>query len=229
MTLQRVSRSGLFFNFNYSWSHAINEDTSGLGGPTQPQNVGCRSCDKANSVSDQRHSLHGSLSNPLPFGRSKRWEGWSISAVNSFHTGLPLNVTLSRKATDVPDGNTNNQRPDYVYGTWLIPANGQTIDHWINLAAFATPAEGSWGDGGRDIVTGPRLFQIDAALAKVRGFRSAWAWFSELTSSTCSTTPNSAVRIRTFRRLRPSAELRVWQTRRRSGPAAAGASSWRCA
>jgi hypothetical protein len=102
----------------------------------------------------------------LPFGRSSRWGGWSISGINSFRTGLPLTVSVSRKAGDVPDGNTNMQRPDVVPGMSLIPANSQTIDHWINIAAFATPAKGTWGNAGRNIVRGPQLFQIDAALAK---------------------------------------------------------------
>jgi hypothetical protein len=79
---------------------------------------------------------------------------------------LPLNVTISRKATAVPDGNTSNQRPNYVGGVSLIPITGQTIGDWINLAAFATPANGTWGNAGRDIVIGPRLFQQDAALQK---------------------------------------------------------------
>jgi hypothetical protein len=165
-SIQRTTRRGLFLNFNYSWSHAINEGSSGGGGPTQPQNVSCRACDRSNSESDQRHSFHGSVHYALPFARSKRWGGWSISGVNSFRTGLPLNVTVSRKATEVPDGNTNGQRPDYVAGVSMIPANGQTIDHWINLAAFAVPAKGAWGNLGRDVARGPQLFQIDASLAK---------------------------------------------------------------
>ena len=66
----------------------------------------------------------------------------------------------------MPDGNTSNQRPNYVGGVSLIPITGQTIGDWINLAAFATPANGTWGNAGRDIVIGPRLFQQDAALQK---------------------------------------------------------------
>ena len=166
MMLQRTTRSGLFLNFNYSWSHAINEGSSGGGGPSQTQIATCRSCDKASSSSDQRHSLHGSFIYRLPFGRTSRWGGWSISGVNSFRTGLPLTVSASRKATDVLDGNTNMQRPDLVGGVSLIPANGQTIDHWVNIAAFATPAKGTWGNAGRSLVRGPNLFQIDSALAK---------------------------------------------------------------
>lgn len=165
-SLQRSTRSGFFLNFNYAWSHAINEGSSGGGGPAQPQIAICRSCDKASSVSDQRHSLHGSLSYDLPIARGRRWGGWSLSGVNSFRTGLPLTVSTSRKATDVPDGNTNMQRPDYVSGMSVVPSNGQTIDHWINLAAFAAPVKGTWGDAGRSLVRSPSLFQIDAALAK---------------------------------------------------------------
>lgn len=165
-SLQRASRAGLFLKLNYSWSRAINEGAQGGGETSTPENVACVSCDKGNSASDLRHSVYGSLSYALPLLRANRWGGWSLSGVNSFHTGLPLNVTISRKATAVPDGNTTNQRPEYVYGQPLIPAGGQSINDWINLAAFATPANGVFGDAGRDIVTGPGLFQIDAALQK---------------------------------------------------------------
>jgi hypothetical protein len=165
-SLQRTTRIGLFLKVNYSWSHAINEDSQGGGGPATPQNVACLVCDKGNSASDQRHALYGNATYALPFGRTSRWGGWSLSAVNSFHTGLPLNVTVTRKATALPDGNTTNQRPNYVGGVSLIPSVGQSINDWINIAAFTTPANGTWGNAGRDIVDGPRLFQIDSALQK---------------------------------------------------------------
>jgi hypothetical protein len=79
---------------------------------------------------------------------------------------MPLNVTISRKATAVPDGNTGSQRPDAVLGVSPIPAGGQSINDWINIDAYATPANGVFGDLGRDTVTGPNLFQIDGALQK---------------------------------------------------------------
>ena len=91
-----------------------------------------------------------------PSATASRWGGWSLSGVNSFHTGLPLNVTITRKATATPDGNTSNQRPDYVVGVSPIPAGGQSINDWINIAAFATPANGAFGNVGRDTVTGPK-------------------------------------------------------------------------
>jgi hypothetical protein len=165
-SIQRTARSGLFLKFNYAWSHALNENTQGGGGPNPTENVACVRCDWGNSAADQRQALYGSLSYPLPFGRSSKWGGWSLSGVNSFHTGLPLNVTISRKATAVPDGNTSNQRPNFVLAVSPIPAGGQSINDWINIAAFATPANGVFGNEGRDTVLGPSLFQIDAALQK---------------------------------------------------------------
>jgi hypothetical protein len=165
-SLQRTIRGGLFLKLDYSWSHAINEDTQGGGGPATPQNAACISCEKANSASDQRHALFANASYALPLGRTNRWGGWSLSVVNSFHTGLPLTVTVTRKSTATPDGSTSNQRPNYVYGQSQIPAGGQNINDWINIAAFTTPANGTWGNLGRDTLDGPELFQIDAALQK---------------------------------------------------------------
>lgn len=165
-SIQRTTRSGLFFNFNYAWSHALNEGSQGGGGPSPTEIVSCVRCDWASSASDQRHSLHGSLSYALPFARHTRLGGWSISGVNSFRTGLPLTVATSRKATDTPDGNTSNQRPDVVTGVSMIPTSGQSIDNWINIAAFSAPVKGTWGNAGPNIVRGPNLFQIDTSLAK---------------------------------------------------------------
>lgn len=165
-SIQRTTRSGLFLKFNYAWSHALNENTQGGGGPGPAENVACIRCDWGNSAADQRQALYGSLSYPLPFGRSSKWGGWSLSGVNSFHTGLPLNITITRKSTAVPDGNTSNQRPDFVLGVSPIPAGGQSINDWIDIAAFATPANGVFGNEGRNTVIGPNLFQQDAALQK---------------------------------------------------------------
>lgn len=166
MSLDRTLRNGLFLKFNYTLSHAINDDSQGGGGPTTPQNVLCILCERASSAVDQRHSLYGSVIYPLPFANSHRWGGWSVSGVNSFYTGWPVNVTITRKAATVPDGNTTNQRPNYLAGTSLSPVGGKSINDWINLAAFATPANGVFGNAGRNIARGPGLFQIDGALQK---------------------------------------------------------------
>jgi hypothetical protein len=206
----------------------INEDTQGGGGPATPQNAACVSCEKASSAADQRHAVYGSFSCPLPFARTGRWGGWSLSGVNSFHTGLPLNVTISRKAMAIPDGNTSIQRPDYVAGTSLIPANGQSINDWINIAAFATPANGAWGNAGRDIVTGPNLFQIDAVLQKDTKLSERMGLIFRVDVFNVFNHPElGSPNLMSLRR-RLSAASRAWQIRLRSGRAAAAVFNWHC-
>jgi hypothetical protein len=158
--LQRTARSGLFVGMNYTYRHAIN-DADGA-----PQNVACRSCEKGPANYDVRHNLYIQSSYPLPLGRSLLLRHWTVSGVSSIRSGLPLNVTVSRKTTDVLDGNNAAQRPNIVSGVSLTPPGGQTISEWINPAAFSIPAKGTWGNAGRNIARGPGLFQIDTAIAR---------------------------------------------------------------
>ena len=63
------------------------------------------------------------------------------------------------------DGNSSNQRPDLVPGVSIYPEN-QTIDSWLNRAAFAVPAKYAWGNLGRNPATGPGVNQWDISLQK---------------------------------------------------------------
>jgi hypothetical protein len=158
--LQRTARNGLFVGMNYTYGHAIN-DSDGA-----PQNVACRSCERSSANYDVRQNLYIQSSYPLPLGHFLLLRNWTISGVGSIRTGLPLTVTVTRKTTDMPDGNNAGERPNLVPGVSLIPAGGQTIADWINPAAFSIPAKGTWGNAGRALVRAPGLFQIDTAIAR---------------------------------------------------------------
>jgi len=111
----------------------------------------------------------------LPVGRGKHFlnvgpasqilGGWSLSGIVTARSGLPVNITMSRKSGDLPDGNSSSQRPDRVPGVSIYAAN-QTIAHWFNPAAFSLPAKGSWGNLGRYIANGPGMYEIDSTLQK---------------------------------------------------------------
>jgi hypothetical protein len=159
-TVQRSARGGFFFSATYTWAHALN-DTDGA-----PENVACRSCEKGRASYDARHSFYVRSSYSLPLGHSFLLRGWEVDGIASVRTGLPLTVTISRNATALPDGNSQNQRPDLVPGISLIPPGGRTITQWINPAAFSLPANGTWGNAGRNTVDGPGLFQVDSAISK---------------------------------------------------------------
>jgi hypothetical protein len=52
-----------------------------------------------------------------------------------------------------------------VPGVSLYPTD-QTPADWLNVKAFSVPANGTWGDGGRDLVRAPGHWQMDVALEK---------------------------------------------------------------
>jgi hypothetical protein len=81
-------------------------------------------------------------------------------------TGFPVNVTIDRSASAVPDGNTTDQRPNLVAGVSLTPPGGPTIAEWINPAAFSIPAPGTFGDAPRDAACGPGAWQMDLGVEK---------------------------------------------------------------
>jgi hypothetical protein len=167
-SLQVNRWKGLLMNVNYMFAHAINDGSAGGGGADNqgPQNAACRSCDKGHSSLDARHVFTSNFAYDIPFGRTRWYGGWQWSGIATSRTGLPVNVTVTRAATAVPDGNTiSAQRPDLVPGVPLYLDYG-TTGRWLNPAAFAVPPSGRWGNLGRNVARAPGLFQIDTGLSK---------------------------------------------------------------
>jgi hypothetical protein len=158
------------------YSHAINDGSVGAGDADAAQNIACFRCDYANSDFDARHSGTFSIVYELPFGRGKQYlnaanamnlfvGGWSVNSLLSARAGLPVNIALSRSSTELIDGNNVDQRPNRVSGVPLyLPGRG--IHDWINPAAFSLPVVGQWGNAGRNLLTGPPLWQDDSAVEK---------------------------------------------------------------
>jgi hypothetical protein len=179
LALRRTFRQGLLFSVNYTFSHEIDDGSmgSGDGDSMTPQNVACAACDRASGTFDVRHVVNANTVYELPFGTGKPYlnspgvlrsifGSWQLTSIFTARTGFPVNVTITRPASAVPDGNTNNQRPDLVPGVSLTPLGGSTPTEWINPAAFAVPTSGTFGDAGRDIFRGPGLWQLDLGLGK---------------------------------------------------------------
>jgi len=175
--LQRNLTGALEASVNYMWSHAINDDSTGGGDTDYPQNVNCRACERGSSDYDVRHYLSSNLIYQLPFGRGRKFlnepgfvsavlGGWGWANIFTARSGLPVNVSTSRLAANVPDGNTSSpQRPNVVPSVSITPAN-QSIANFINIGAFSTPAPGTFGNAGRNLARGPNEWQLDTALVK---------------------------------------------------------------
>ena len=115
----------------------------------------------------------------LPFGAGKRYlsspgtartllGNWELSAIGTAQTGLPVNITIDRSNSSVPGlyAVSGSERPDYVAGASLTPVGGSTPNRWINAAAFATPANGAFGNLGRNAFRARGIAQLDLGLSK---------------------------------------------------------------
>ena len=176
---KRSFSRGILFQANYMWSHEIDDGSNGSGDGDSlvAQNVSCQPCERADGIWDVRHVLSANAVYQLPFGPGKPYlnqpgvarsvlGSWELSSTVVARTGFPINVTVDRSASAVPDGNNTNQRPDLVPGVSLIPPGGSTIGEWINPAAFAVPADGTFGNAPRDVARGPGAWQIDMGIEK---------------------------------------------------------------
>jgi hypothetical protein len=175
--LKRNLSTGMLVSANYQWSHGISDGSNGDGESDTLQNANCRSCDRGNSDFDVRHNLTTSVIWMVPVGKghqllsaSPAWVntlvgGWQLSGIGLARTGLPLNVTISRSASALPDGINSSQRPNVVPGQSLYPAN-QSPTLFLNPYAFTTPANGTWGNAGRNILRAPGIWQADTSLEK---------------------------------------------------------------
>lgn len=175
--LHRNIRTGLLLAANYQWSHAINDGSTGGAEAIVPENQNCIPCERASSQFDMRSYFTSSAIWQVPVGRGHALlgnagpiansilGGWQLAGTGSSRSGLPLNVTISRSASTLPDQINNSQRPDLVPNVSIYPEH-RTPHAWLNPAAFAVPANGTWGNAGRNLVRAPGHWQADLALQK---------------------------------------------------------------
>jgi len=170
--LKRESR-GLQFQASYTFGHSM-DNRSGSGGRQEFRNGQARTFDPYNidldwgrSDFDVRHTAVLNASYVLPFSGSRLAEGWQISAVATFASGVPFSPIIPGDSDR--DGSTDNvNRPDVVPGVSTEPNGGRTSEHWYDPAAFTFPGTGFRGNAGRNILEGPGLAVVDFSLVKTQ-------------------------------------------------------------
>jgi hypothetical protein len=90
------------------------------------------------------------------------FKDWTITSQLNAGSGLPLTPVLFRA---VAGTGFVGVRPDLT-GVALTPAASGA---YVNPAAFAAPASGTWGNAGRNSIRGPATFSLDMTVA--RAFR----------------------------------------------------------
>jgi hypothetical protein len=181
LNLRRAFQNGVLLSANYMWSHSINDGSIGGGESDTPQDPFCRACDKASSDDDVRQMFNLSAVYQLFFGEGRRYlsvpgmvrtiqGGWTLSAIGTTQTGLPFNITVDRSNGSVPGDYavSGEERPNDIWP--VTPPDGSTPQEWVNPAAFSVPANGTFGNLGRNPFRAPSISQVDLALAKEVSF-----------------------------------------------------------
>ncbi|MCX6592689.1 MAG: carboxypeptidase regulatory-like domain-containing protein [Acidobacteria bacterium] len=162
-SLNRSLKRGFMFQMQYLYGKVV-DDNAGSGEGAEVMRSNCRSCDRARADFDIRQTMTANAVYELPWGKKRLWGGWAVSGFYFVRTGRPVNILVNRAQGTLPDGNTVNQRPNYAGGAVVLtdPNPGA----YLNRAAFAIPAAGTWGNLGRNVGQGPGLWQVDTALTK---------------------------------------------------------------
>ena len=166
-SLERRFTGGLGFTGAFTWSKSIDDASAFLGSRGDqafPQNSHDFRAERGLSNFDQRSRLVFTMTYDLPF-RHAAARGWRLLAIGAFGSGRPFTPRLSGDNSNT--GNTGGifgaDRPDVVGD----PAAGDsTPERFFNTSAFAAPAALTFGNAGRNILTGPGLANLDLAIVR---------------------------------------------------------------
>ncbi|MBZ5702167.1 MAG: TonB-dependent receptor [Acidobacteriia bacterium] len=188
VSVKKQTSHGLSFAANYTWSKTLDTLTSaGWGGAGAAERGGYQNAYDPNSnygaaANDIRHTLNGNLDYHLPFGSGKRYlnkegvlngllGGWEVSSIFFLRGGLPFTPVMTNDTSGAGTAYGHHAlRPNLVgdpnSGTCPGGDPVGTINCWFNPAAFAQPANFTFGNLGRNTLRGPNWRTFDVALLK---------------------------------------------------------------
>jgi hypothetical protein len=176
LTLEKRLSKGFSFLTNFTWSRALND----FGPSGQPGGLATNSCscgryfDYGPDSGDVNKVLRFSgnyafPSVPLKGIMANVINGWNLSAIASWQTGFPFTVfsdvdnSFSSMGADRADLTVPS-----VHNAVLSTkrSHSQLINKWFDTTAFAPNKIGTFGDTGKNILRGPKYFDLDLALLK---------------------------------------------------------------
>jgi hypothetical protein len=103
---------------------------------------------------------------PLHGAANTLLNGWSLTAVTNWRSGFPYSVFSNG---DNSFSGVFSDRADYIGGPASLSSgrsHGQLVQQYFNVSAFVPNAIGTFGNSGKNILRGPRLFNTDLGLLK---------------------------------------------------------------
>lgn len=190
VTLKHKTASGLQYQAFYTYSKSIDTKSTLAGGESrQEPNVVLDflnpARDRALSAFDARNNFVLTATYPFPFKFQQKFVGailggWEANGISTFRSGEPFtgrvgsNISANgdRWAPDRPNlnpGFSPNPTSGVSAGCKGVAAGKPlgTPTLWYDPCAFSKPTPGTYGNLGRNTMTGPGYDEIDASIAKV--------------------------------------------------------------
>jgi hypothetical protein len=164
--LEKSLSFGLSFLASYTWSKSLDLQSEGQSGSIQTEYDLRR--DWGPSDFDRRHLLTISGTYALPFGKGKAHlgsangftqallGGWNLGGIYSYVSGAPFRIVAGGDIANVGGGSQRAQVVGDPYSGFT-----QSRLQWFNTAAFALPANFTFGNAGRNNLFGPGQTNID--------------------------------------------------------------------
>jgi hypothetical protein len=177
MSMRKRLSGGFEFMGSYTLSKAITDNTGyygagAAGAGAYWANTYDRKADRGLTFFDATHNFVWSGTYDMPFGKGRTWGndmhpvanailgGWNVSSIISLRTGFPITVTNADRSQQAVRG---GQRPNRV-GSGEVAS--QTLEKWIDIAAFTQPELGAFGNSGVSILRQPSLANWDFGFGK---------------------------------------------------------------
>ncbi|MDQ6677956.1 MAG: TonB-dependent receptor, partial [Acidobacteriota bacterium] len=171
--IDRRFAKGLAITTAYTWGRAegYQSEDAGLAYYINPR----RNWERLDF--DRRQTFVQSYVWELPFGKNKSFlqngvaaavlGGWQVNGILTLMTGTPLNFTYDSAGLKAP-GNSNSPN---VTGPIKILNGTNSGAFWFDTSNFSAPAPLTFGNLGRNVISGPGFFNLDGSVFRTFAVR----------------------------------------------------------
>jgi hypothetical protein len=189
VSMRKRFSEGFAYGLSYTYSHNFSDYVDNLTAGSTPANAYNYALERSNSPFDTRHRFVGNALWNLPIGVGGRVlnggglvsrvaGGWQLNSIVTLQTGVPFTVTANDQSQT---GSNHQSRANCVSDPYsgatsdpsLLTGSGAT-GFFLNPAAFATPALGTFGNCAPRAFHGPGLENVDLSLFKQFVITETW-------------------------------------------------------
>jgi len=132
-----------------------------------PQDPYDRDLDWARSDFDVRHVVSTNFVWDLPGRSTSAWlGGWQVNGIVSIRTGVPFTPALGATNWSRSGNTSGEDRPNLRPGVNPEDLIVGQPDRWFDTSAFVLPAPGTFGNAGRNSLTGPKYALTNVSFVK---------------------------------------------------------------